>query len=71
MRIANPHLLTKKSRFINYPTKKTKAQKYLLPLPLDASSVDTKAADPLLSPAKGETSRIKMVEEEGVSQVKL
>ena len=24
MRIANPHLLTKKSRFISYPTKKSK-----------------------------------------------
>ena len=27
MRIANPHLLTKKSRFISYPTKKTKLTK--------------------------------------------
>ncbi len=31
MRIANPHLLTKKSRFISYPNKKAKT-KYLLPL---------------------------------------
>ncbi len=42
MRIANPHLLTKKSRFLSNPTKKAKSkEKYLLPLPID-TAVDNK-----------------------------
>lgn len=47
MRIANPHLLTKKSRFIN----KAKT-KYLLPLPLDVVDKPPKAASETLVDTK-------------------
>ncbi len=59
MRIANPHLLTKKSRFINYPNKKAKT-KYLLPL----DNVPEKSSQ------AGEACLTKMNIEEGTDKVK-
>lgn len=63
MRIANPHLLTKKSRFINYPTKKAKS-KYLLPLPLDTADIASKSEDRSNEALLGKEQRLKPVEEE-------
>lgn len=66
MRIANPHLLTKKSRFINYPTKTAKKKsKYLLPLPLDSGDMPSKTDDrPEGNALLNKEHRLKSVEEE-------
>jgi hypothetical protein len=65
MRIANPHLLSKKSRFISYPTKKSKATKKGMPSETELSKVLTPEpemqsliiAEPNVKPKKPEKTK--------------